>query len=145
MKRQLMMLLGALPFVAAAQTFDFDMTKPQPVYSADAGYGYDILPAPTKKTQDEPFYFSVKVDDGNYRVKVELGSKKRAGETTVRAEGRRLMVHNCATKKGKFSNLIRGPFYLICLCVICGADSIRGFLIIVGCIACGVKIRPVYC
>lgn len=98
-----MMLLGALPFVAAAQTFDFDMTKPQPVYSADAGYGYDILPAPTKKTQDEPFYFSVKVDDGNYRVKVELGSKKRAGETTVRAEGRRLMVHNCATKKGKFS------------------------------------------
>lgn len=103
MKRQLMMLLGALPFVAAAQTFDFDMTKPQPVYSADAGYGYDILPAPTKKTQDEPFYFSVKVDDGNYRVKVELGSKKRAGETTVRAEGRRLMVHNCATKKGKFS------------------------------------------
>lgn len=98
-----MMLLGVLPFVAAAQTFDFDMTKPQPVYSADAGYGYDILPAPTKKTQDEPFYFSVKVDDGNYRVKVELGSKKRAGETTVRAEGRRLMVHNCATKKGKFS------------------------------------------
>ena len=103
MKRQLMILLGALPFVAAAQSFDFDMTKPQPVYNADAGYGYDILPAPTKKTQNEPFYFSVKVDDGNYRVKVELGSKKRAGETTVRAEGRRLMVHNCATKKGKFS------------------------------------------
>ena len=102
MKRQLMMLLGVLPFVAAAQTFDFDMTKPQPVYSADAGYGYDILPAPTKKTQDEPFYFSVKVDDGNYRVKVELGSKKRVGETTVRAEGRRLLVHNVATKKGQF-------------------------------------------
>ena len=102
MKRQLMMLLGVLPFVAAAQTFDFDMTKPQPVYSADAGYGYDILPAPTKKTQDEPFYFSVKVDDGNYRVKVELGSKKRVGETTVRAEGRRLLAHNVATKKGQF-------------------------------------------
>ena len=97
-----MMLLGVLPFVAAAQTFDFDMTKPQPVYSADAGYGYDILPAPTKKTQDEPFYFSVKVDDGNYRVKVELGSKKRVGETTVRAEGRRLLAHNVATKKGQF-------------------------------------------
>ena len=102
MKRQLMMLLGVLPFVAAAQTFDFDMTKPQPVYSADAGYGYDILPAPTKKTQDEPFYFSVKVDDGNYRVKVELGSKKRVGETTVRAEGLRLLAHNVATKKGQF-------------------------------------------
>ena len=102
MKRQLMMLLGVLPFVAAAQTFDFDMTKPQPVYSADAGYGYDILPAPTKKTQDEPFYFSVKVDDGNYRVKVELGSKKRVGDTTVRAEGLRLLAHNVATKKGQF-------------------------------------------
>jgi lysophospholipase L1-like esterase len=88
--------------MAFGQTFDFDMTKPQPVYNAETGYGYDLVPAPTKKTPNEPYYFSVKVDDGNYRVRVVLGSKKKAAETTVRAEGRRLMVHNVATKKGKF-------------------------------------------
>ncbi len=88
-----------LPVLSVAQTFDFDMTKELPVYSDDLGYGYDILPAPTKKQPNAPFYFSVKVDDGNYRVKVVLGSRKKAGETTVRAEGRRLMVHNVATKK----------------------------------------------
>ena len=102
MKKQLMLMLGVLPVMAFAQTFDFDLTKSQPVYTTESGFGYDILPAPTKQSSNEPFYFSVKVDDGNYRIKVELGSKKRVGETTVRAEGRRLMVHNVATKKGKF-------------------------------------------
>ena len=102
-------MLALLPFAALAQTFDFDMTKPQPVYSDGVGYGYDLLPAPdqertvsTNSQPNGPFYFSVKVDDGNYRVRVVLGSKKRVGETTVRAEGRRLMVHNAATKKGQF-------------------------------------------
>lgn len=95
-------MLGVLPVMAFAQTFDFDLTKSQPVYTTESGFGYDILPAPTKQPSNKPFYFSVKVDDGNYRIKVELGSKKRVGETTVRAEGRRLMVHNVATKKGKF-------------------------------------------
>ena len=101
MKKNLFLMLAMLPAMAIAQTFDFDMTKPQPVYNDEVGYGYDLLPAPTKKTPNDPFYFSVKVDDGNYRVKVVLGSKQKAGETTVRAEGRRLMLHNVATKKGK--------------------------------------------
>ncbi len=102
MKKLLMLMLGVWPIMAIAQTFDFDLTKPQPVYTVESGFGYDIVPAPTKKSPNDPFYFSVKVDDGNYRVKVELGSKKRVGETTVRAEGRRLLAHNVATKKGQF-------------------------------------------
>ena len=89
-----------LPLWGTAQTFDFDMRKPQPVYTAENGAGYDLLPAPTKKSASEPWYFSVKVPDGNYRVRVVLGGKK-AGETTVRAEGRRLMAENVVTKKGK--------------------------------------------
>ena len=93
-------LLALMALTSSAQTFDFDMTKPQPVYNDETGYGYDVLPAPDKKTPNSPFYFSVKVPDGNYRVSVVLGGKK-AGETTVRAEGRRLMVHNIITKKGK--------------------------------------------
>ncbi len=102
MKKLLMLMLGLWPIMAIAQTFDFDLTKPQPVYTVESGFGYDIVPAPTKKSPNDPFYFSVKVDDGNYRVKVELGSKKRVGETTVRAECRRLLAHNVATKKGQF-------------------------------------------
>lgn len=89
-----------------AQTFDFDLTKPQPTYNEHDGYGYDMLAAPNlKKPTNEPFYFSVRVPDGNYRVSVVLGSKKRAGETTVRAEGRRLMGENIVTKKNEQKTL----------------------------------------
>ena len=99
--KKLMILLAMMPAMVMGQTFDFDMTKPQPQYTADNGAGYDVVAAPTAKTPAAPFYFSVKVPDGNYKVRVVLGSKKKAGETTVRAEGRRLMVHNAATKKGQ--------------------------------------------
>ena len=54
------------------------------------------------KVSERPFYFSVPVDDGNYKVTVTLGNKKKAAQTVVRAESRRLMVENCVTKKGKF-------------------------------------------
>lgn len=101
--RKFLAFLALVPMIATAQTFDFDMTEKQPVYSDAIGYGYDILSVPTKKS-NEPFYFSVKVPDGNYTVKVELGAKKKAGNTTVRAEGRRLMVENVTTKKGEFAN-----------------------------------------
>jgi len=98
-------LLFTLAFTTAAmqmqaQTFDFDLSQQQPVYNNETGYGYDFLPAPTlKKGVSTPFYFSVKVPDGNYRVSVTLGSRKANGETTVRAEGRRLMGENIVTKK----------------------------------------------
>lgn len=88
-----------VPMWMQGQTFDFDMTKVQPAYSDAQGYGYDILSAPTKKST-EPFYFSVKVPDGNYKVRVTIGGKK-AANTTVRAESRRLMVEDVTTKKGK--------------------------------------------
>ena len=100
-KTLLLAIVAALPIAASAQTFDFDLTQPQPTYTAANGAGYDLLPAPTKKTPTAPFYFSVRVPDGNYRVQVVLGSKKRTAETTVRAEDRRLMAENVATKKGK--------------------------------------------
>lgn len=84
-----------------AQVLSYDLTKEQPLYSEAVGYGYDVVEAPTAKTV-APFYFSVKVPDGNYRVTVRLGSKKKVGETTVRAESRRMMVEKCVTKKGEF-------------------------------------------
>ena len=88
-----------------AQSFDFDLAKPQPVYTNEKGLGYDLLPAPDKKHPAEPFYFSVKVPDGNYLVTVTLGGKKNSN-TTLRAEGRRLMMDNITTNKAKETRVV---------------------------------------
>ena len=94
------MLVFMQTFVSA-QTYDFDLTKTQPFYNENDGYGYDILPAPDqRKSTAAPFYFSVNVPDGNYLVRVVLGGVKN-GNTTVRAEGRRLMMDNILTPKKK--------------------------------------------
>ena len=100
MRKTILVLMTLMPVALNAQTYDFDMTKQQPVYSDSQGYGYDVLPAPDKKKPAEPFYFSLKVPDGNYLVKVVLGGKKNSN-TTVRAEGRRLMMENITTKRAK--------------------------------------------
>lgn len=100
MKKLLLSLALFAAVSAGAETYD--LTKPQPVYSESVGYGYDITGAPdlkNKKAAPKPFYFSVKVPDGNYRVTVVLGDKRRAAETCVRAENRRMMVEKCVTKK----------------------------------------------
>jgi lysophospholipase L1-like esterase len=57
------------------------------------------------RTSDRPFYFAVAVPDGNYRVTVTLGAKKRAGQTVVRAESRRHFVDMVSTKKGKYETV----------------------------------------
>lgn len=87
----------SLPAVCAAQTFDFDMTASQPQYTDQTGYGYE-----SDRSADH-CYFSVKVPDGNYKVRVELGAKKHAAVTTVRAESRRLFVDRAATKRGHYA------------------------------------------
>ena len=40
--------------------------------------------------------------DGNYKVTVTVGNKKKNASTTVRAESRRLYVYDAETKKGEF-------------------------------------------
>jgi len=62
----------------------------------------EVIDTTLNKVSDKPFYFSVPVKDGNYKVTVTLGNKKKAAQTVVRAESRRLMVENSVTKKGRF-------------------------------------------
>ena len=52
-----------------------------------------------------PIEFSVRVPDGNYRVTVTLGSKKRAAQTVVRAESRRHFTDVISTKKGRYETV----------------------------------------
>ena len=61
-----------------------------------------VIDTVLNKVSEKPFYFSVPVDDGNYLVTVTLGAKKRAAQTVVRAESRRLMVENCVTEKNQY-------------------------------------------
>ncbi len=111
MRKHLFFAALLLPSITLAQTFDFDMAVSQPVYSDEVGYGFDMISTPVSSSKSKgtslkgnsPFYFSVKVPDGNYKVKVELGSKKKAGNTVVRAENRRLFVENANTAKGEFA------------------------------------------
>ena len=67
-------------------------------YSDDRGYGFDFA---TRPGGDRPFFFSVAVPEGNYRVTVTLGGPK-AATTTVRAESRRLVAESVATRAGSF-------------------------------------------
>lgn len=112
MKRLLLIscLLG-VALVSLAQTYDFDLTQPQPLYSEGRGYGFDfveysqVADAQLKSRQPKPFYFAVKVPDGNYRVTVTLGSRYRAAETVVRAESRRLFAEPVKTARKEMKTL----------------------------------------
>ena len=64
-----------------------------------------VIDTVLNKTSQQPFNFSVAVPDGNYRVTVTLGNKKKAGQTVVRAESRRHYVDEVVTKKGKLETV----------------------------------------
>lgn len=83
------------------KTYDYDMAG-MTHYSAMQGYGYDFGTQPDGKS---PFYFSVNVPDGDYKVTVTLGDKKKASSTMVRAEQRRLMAGPIELKKGKSQDI----------------------------------------
>jgi lysophospholipase L1-like esterase len=82
---------------AASATF----VAPTENFSTDRGYGFDLDTRPTKDLA--PFYFSVAVPEGNYRVTVRLGDRTVASSNTVRAESRQLMLEHVATQPNEFA------------------------------------------
>jgi lysophospholipase L1-like esterase len=71
--------------------------SPTNIYSSEVGYGFE--PGATLIQEDQraicstnPFYFSVKLPEGNYKVTVFFGGKTMESTTTVKAELRRLML-----------------------------------------------------
>jgi lysophospholipase L1-like esterase len=72
---------------------------------ADKSAGWDLKTVPTIangtcSATDKPFFFSIPVPPGNYRVTMELGGKE-ASTITVRAEARRLYVQTLRISAGK--------------------------------------------
>jgi lysophospholipase L1-like esterase len=74
---------------------------PTTLYS-ESSAGWDLKTAPKVEengtcTSDKPFFFSIPVPEGNYRVKILLGGPADT-TVTVRAEARRLMLEKVAVK-----------------------------------------------
>lgn len=112
-------LLSLTASAAPVLKFDFEGGKtpagwtpawPTNIYSRSAGFGFEpgaavtILSTGNSRgccASDRPFYFSVAVPDGNYRVTAALGDPRGASTNTIKAELRRLMVEDVRTAPGK--------------------------------------------
>jgi lysophospholipase L1-like esterase len=109
---------------AADRVFKFDLgtgkaakgyvkVQPGDHYTTTAGYGFDFnstvkASSSVNKnslydyvTSNQSFFFSVKLPEGNYNVKVILGDQQGTSLTTVKAECRRLMLEKVQTAKGQ--------------------------------------------
>jgi len=92
----------------------FIPVSPTTAYSDITGFGFDysssvkLIERNTGTylvsdfcTSNKPFYFSVKVPEGNYKVTLWLGDKEGNSITTVKAESRRLMLEKVKTNSGE--------------------------------------------
>ena len=79
-------------------------------YSEFAGFG--LTPSGSLKTNDlasksnfissdKPFYFSVQLPEGRYKITLTLGGNSEGSSTTLKAESRRLMFENIKTVPDK--------------------------------------------
>lgn len=122
-----LLLLAGITNVANAQQiqykFDFGSGKTEKgytkvtakdTYTSQKAWGFDLNSKVTDVTyggknalyddlvkSSHPFYFSVKVPEGNYKITLTLGDLKARSLNTVKAESRRLMLENIATEPGK--------------------------------------------
>ena len=107
MKRILFLILVAGALVAHAQKFVCGQAKTgaaqlsaSSLYTATTpGFDLNTVPevAANSCSSEKPFFFSVPLPEGSYRVTVVLGSEK-ASTTTVWAEARRLMLEKVSIK-----------------------------------------------
>ncbi len=87
-------------------------------YTSEKGYGFDFGSRPTSLdrgrqvnvtsgfcTSDKPFFFSARLPEGNYNVKLIVGDQKQEANATIRAESRRLIFEKIKTAPGEFQTL----------------------------------------
>lgn len=127
MKQTIVILVLAWAGVLAlqAQTFRFDFGNgrsetgffkvlPQTEFSQELGYGIDLgTKAEANRsvgkaaltdgflTSNRPFYFSVKLPEGNYNVKIWAGDDGGTSDVAIRVENRRMFVNRLLTGEGK--------------------------------------------
>jgi lysophospholipase L1-like esterase len=84
---------AARPGTTAFAVADYD------AYTPEKGFGFDLG---TKPGVDTPFFFSVKVPEGNYRVTVTLGDPAGESDTTLRTESGHIHLVDVKTAAGQF-------------------------------------------
>lgn len=89
----------------------YTQVLPTAIYAKEIGYGFEpgtAFPASERSiktefiTSEKPFYFSVALPAGNYKVTITFGAEQSETITTVKAELRRLMLEKVTTAKGKY-------------------------------------------
>jgi lysophospholipase L1-like esterase len=80
----------------------FQPVAPGDRFTPERGYGFDFGTRPGGPTDDQPFYFSVALPEGNYHVAITFGDAHGATTNTVKAELRRLMLEHVVTRPGEF-------------------------------------------
>ncbi|MBF4471407.1 rhamnogalacturonan acetylesterase [Flavobacterium sp. HJJ] len=76
-------------------------------YEESTGYGFDFetdanaVFTATGLNISKSTYFSVKIPEGNYKVKITLANNSNDSNITVKAESRRIMIDQLPIKKGK--------------------------------------------
>jgi lysophospholipase L1-like esterase len=101
--------LAAPPDATGGSKFDFGTGPARPehtrvapgdAFSAERGYGFDLGTGPN--SDGKPFFFSVSVPEGTYRVTATLGNAQAASVNTVKAESRQLLLERVETRPGEF-------------------------------------------
>lgn len=103
-------------FGGAQVASGFTAVAPGDAFTPQRGYGFDLgfaVNAVEREnanpllrdfcTGGRPFFFSVALPEGNYRVTAILGDAAGATTNTVKAESRRLMLEDVRTAPGVFS------------------------------------------
>lgn len=113
MQRLFMLILVSGTLAAHAQRYVCGQSDPSAeigamqltassLYTATSP-GFDLNTVPEVNagfcSSDKPFYFSVALPEGSYRVTVVLGSSHPSA-TTIKAEARRLMIEQAVTTSG---------------------------------------------
>jgi lysophospholipase L1-like esterase len=110
MTRILLLLLCAVTARAAIWKYRFDAAPSADGtvavtaasrFSDRSGYGFDLDTA--AGPDGKPFYFSVAVPEGNYRISVTFGQTTAASSNTVKAESRQLMLERVDTQPGELA------------------------------------------
>ena len=105
-------------FNPAKEIPGYIQVNPGTKYSPATGYGFDSGTEPKAidrggnkpltggfVTGEKPFFFSVKLPEGNYDIKIITGDLNEVAIATIRVESRRLLFEKVKTAPDKFQNL----------------------------------------
>ena len=87
---------------ATPRTFDLTQLSTSDTFTAERGYGFDLGTAPNP-ADNTPYFFSVAVPEGTYKVSITFGGATTASANTLKAESRQLLLEHLTTQPGEYA------------------------------------------